>query len=195
MSKQMLDGVQVVLRPPTLEDQKQFLELNRESHAFHRRYAATPMNVQKFEDFVDRCGRSDAACFFICRKRDGQILGSINLSQIVLGGFRSAYLGYFIGAKYANQGFMTEALQLMLRYAFRKLKLHRVEANIQPDNGPSLALVRRAGFVREGFSRKYLKIDGRWRDHERWTLLAEDWTSRPNGAVRSRTNRSRARTK
>jgi [ribosomal protein S5]-alanine N-acetyltransferase len=70
---------------------------------------------------------------------------------------------------------MTEAIQLMLDYAFRQRNLHRLEANIQPDNAASVALIKRAGFVREGYSRRYLKICGRWRDHERWAILAEDW--------------------
>ena len=70
---------------------------------------------------------------------------------------------------------MTEALRLMLAYAFNDLKLHRLEANVQPENVSSLALVKRAGFVREGYSRRYLKIAGRWRDHERWAILREDW--------------------
>jgi ribosomal-protein-alanine N-acetyltransferase len=73
---------------------------------------------------------------------------------------------------------MTEAIALMLRYAFADLRLHRIEANIQPGNVASIALVKRAGFVKEGFSRRYLKIGGRWRDHERWAILAEDWRAR-----------------
>jgi len=73
---------------------------------------------------------------------------------------------------------MTEALALALAVAFGRLRLHRVEANIQPGNIPSLALVRRAGFRREGLSRRYLRIARRWRDHERWALLAEDWRGR-----------------
>ena len=105
-------------------------------------------------------------------------MGTMNLSQIFHGGFRSAYLGYYVGARYANRGYMTEALQMTLKYAFEDLKLHRLEANIQPQNIASIALVRRAGFVKEGFSRRYLKIGGRWRDHERWAILAEDWRSR-----------------
>jgi ribosomal-protein-alanine N-acetyltransferase len=63
----------------------------------------------------------------------------------------------------------------MLRYAFKQLKLHRLEANIQPGNLASIALIKRAGFVREGYSRRYLKICGQWRDHERWAILSEDW--------------------
>jgi len=103
------------------------------------------------------------------------LLGAINLSEIVRGKFQSGYLGYYIGAAHAGQGYMTEALQLMLAVAFRRLRLHRVEANIQPNNDASIRLVKRAGFRREGYSPRYLKIAGQWRDHERWALLAEDW--------------------
>jgi ribosomal-protein-alanine N-acetyltransferase len=70
---------------------------------------------------------------------------------------------------------MREAIQLVLREAFVELRLHRLEANIQPGNQASLALAKGAGFKREGFSPRYLKISGRWRDHERWALLADDW--------------------
>ena len=102
-------------------------------------------------------------------------MGSIGLSQIFHGGFRSAYVGYQIGEEFSAHGYMTEALQLVLRHAFVNLKLHRLEANIQPGNVASIALVKRAGFVKEGYSRRYLKICGRWRDHERWAILVEDW--------------------
>jgi ribosomal-protein-alanine N-acetyltransferase len=78
---------------------------------------------------------------------------------------------------------MTEALQLILKYAFETLKLHRVEANIQPGNVASIALVKRAGFTQEGYSRRYLKISGRWRDHERWALIAEDWRKMALGST------------
>ena len=110
-------------------------------------------------------------------------MGSIALSQIFLGGFRSAYLGYQIGEEFSRQGYMTEALQLMLRHVFVKLKLHRLEANIQPENAASIALVKRAGFVKEGYSRRYLKICGRWRDHERWAILSEDWRKHHRGST------------
>ena len=97
---------------------------------------------------------------------------------------RSAYLGYYAFVPHAGRGYMSEGLALALRWAFRELHLHRVEANIQPANEASRALVRRLGFRREGFSRQYLKIGGRWRDHERWALLAEDWHGRGQGAAR-----------
>jgi ribosomal-protein-alanine N-acetyltransferase len=73
---------------------------------------------------------------------------------------------------------MAEGIELVLRHAFGALGLHRLEANIQPGNDRSIALAKRAGFRLEGFSPRYLKIDGRWRDHERWAILAEEWASR-----------------
>jgi ribosomal-protein-alanine N-acetyltransferase len=108
----------------------------------------------------------------VCGKSDGAVMGAINVSEIVRGNFRSAYLGYYMGAAHAGQGHMTEALRLTIRHAFRVLELHRVEANIQPGNTASIRLVKRAGFRREGFSPRYLRVCGRWRDHERWALVS-----------------------
>ena len=102
------------------------------------------------------------------------MVGVINLSNLIRGGFHNAFLGYYSFLPYAGKGLMYEGMRLVLRHAFRKLKLHRLEANIQPGNRASIALARKCGFVREGFSRRYLKIYGRWKDHERWAILAED---------------------
>ena len=87
-------------------------------------------------------------------------------------------LGYAAGKTYAGNGYMREGIDLVLRRAFADLKLHRIEANIQPGNATSLALAGGAGFRREGFSPRYLKIGGRWRDHERWAILVEEWVAR-----------------
>ena len=111
----------------------------------------------------------------LCRREDEAILGFFNLSQIARGSLQSAYLGYAVGKPYARNGYMREGLELVLRRAFLTLRLHRIEANIQPGNRASIALAAGAGFRREGFSPRYLKIGGRWRDHERWAILAEEW--------------------
>src|SRR5215213_878546 len=175
MSSTVIESKRIFLRSPQAKDQVEYLALNRRSASFNRRLASPPTQPEQFAAFLERCRVDTTACFFICRRTDKKLLGSINLSQISRGNFQSAYLGYQIGAEFARQGYMTEAVALMLRHAFFDLKLHRLDANIQPGNVASIALVERAGFVKEGFSRRYLKICGRWRDHERWTILAEDW--------------------
>ena len=168
-------GENVFLRLPTNIDQTEFIALNRASKRFHRGLVSPPTTSDQFTAFLQRSNKEDSVCALVCRVTDGSIVGAINLSQIFRSGFQNAYLGYYKGARYAGQGYMTEALSLMLSYAFRHLKLHRLEANIQPANAASIALVKRAGFTREGFSRRYLKVRGRWRDHERWAILTEDW--------------------
>jgi ribosomal-protein-alanine N-acetyltransferase len=176
--KMIIKGKRVLLRPPVEDDGPEYLAVNRRSEKFNRGLASPPVTARQFEAYLQRNTQPGGACFLICRVEDRAVMGSIALSQIFHGGFRSAYLGYQIGEEYSRHGYMTEALQLMLRHAFGKLKLHRLEANIQPENAASIALVKRAGFVKEGYSRRYLKIGGRWRDHERWAILVEDWRKR-----------------
>ena len=188
-------GARVMLRPPTAKDGAEFCRLNRASRRLHRALASPPITASQFAAYLERCRHENFAGFLICRAEDGGVAGSINISEIVRGRSQSAYLGYQIGAPFARQGYMTEALQLALRVAFERLRLHRVEANIQPGNVASIALVRRAGFRREGLSRRYLKIGGRWRDHERWALLTEQWRARRSAGLTRRgstTGRGRA---
>ncbi len=175
LSKTLIKGRRIVLRLPVKSDGAEFLAVNRRSAKFNRGRASPPTTASQFGAYLKRSAQPDVACFLICRAADGAIMGSIALSQIFYGGFQSAYLGYQIGEEFSAQGYMTEAIQLMLRHAFGNLKLHRVEANIQPGNIASIALVKRAGFVKEGYSRRYLKICSRWRDHERWAILVDDW--------------------
>lgn len=152
--------------------------MNRASLEFHRGRAFTPTTHEHYARYLAACRQPNFLGLLVKRRADGAVVGAVELSQIVLGVFRSAYLGYYLGAAYAGQGLMSEAIALTLNHAFTTMGLHRVEANIQPDNAPSLALVAKLGFVREGYSRRYLKIRGRWRDHERWAILAEDWRIR-----------------
>lgn len=163
----------VYLRTPTLADADEFLDMNRRSIAFYRSVGRPMLDRPRFEAYVARCDQPNFAGLFVCRRVDDAIVGCVNLSDLIRGQFHSAYMGYQVFAPYARQGYMTAAMPLVLRYIFTRLKLHRVEANIQPSNTASLSLVRRAGFEREGYSPRYLKIGGRWRDHERWAMTRE----------------------
>jgi ribosomal-protein-alanine N-acetyltransferase len=168
----------VYLRAPVRADEAEFTALMRSSRSFHRPWASAPTDAERFEAYIADSHRPDFEAFLLCRREDDAILGFFNLSQIARGSMQSAYLGYAVGKPYAGHGYMRDGLAIVLRVAFLDLGLHRIEANIQPGNKASIALARGAGFKREGFSPRYLKISGRWRDHERWALLAEDWRAR-----------------
>jgi ribosomal-protein-alanine N-acetyltransferase len=169
--------VQVRLRPLAAGDRDEFLELVRASRRLHLPWTAPPSDRAAFARYLERNTSPDFEALLACRMADGRIVGAFNLSQIFHGLFRNAYLGHWVGEPFAGQGYMSEGLRLTLRRAFGPLKLHRLEANIQPGNAPSIALVKRAGFRLEGFSPRYLKINGRWRDHERWAITSEDLRS------------------
>ena len=168
-------GKKVFLRYVTLDDFEEMRALFLESRIFYKGLIDTPDTIEKFTAYAARNESEANECFVICRREDEKIVGSINLSQIFRKAFQNAYLGYSLGVNDTGKGFMTEAVELIQRFAFNDLKLHRIEANVQPENLPSIAVLRRCGFTREGFSRKYLKIAGRWRDHERFAIIREDW--------------------
>ena len=173
-------GSRVYIRQPESGDCDEFIGLNRRSVHFYKGLTFPVVTREQFASYISQCKRNDYESMFVCRIEDNSIVGAISLSEIVRGVFQSAYLGYQVGAPFAGQGYMTEAIQLVVRLAFDVMKLHRLEANIQPGNLASIALVKRAGFTKEGYSRRYLKISGRWRDHERWALIAEDWRQANN---------------
>lgn len=172
-------GTRVYLRPPRTADTADFLAAARASRAHHGPWTRPPDTASRFAAFVKRYAPRGAASghagFLVRRRADDALVGAFNFSEIVRGAFCSTYLGYFGFVPYAGRGYMTEGMALALDVAFRKFKLHRVEVNIQPTNHRSLALAARLGFTREGFSRRYVKIAGRWRDHVRFAMLAEDW--------------------
>lgn len=108
----------------------------------------------------------------ICLRSTGAIAGLVNINSIIRGRFQNASMSYAAFAPTAGQGYLTEGVGLAIQYAFEQLRLHRLEANIQPGNQASIRLVQRLGFRREGYSPDMLFIDGAWRDHERWTITA-----------------------
>src|SRR4051794_36259046 len=154
------------------------MERTHTGRRFPRRGPPPPQDPAGFRELLARDRREDTEAFLVRRTDNDALIGVFVLSQIFRKGFQNAYLGYYGSGENAGQGYMTEGLELVLEEAFGPLGLHRVEANIQPDNRASLALVERAGFRREGFSPRYLKIGGRWRDHVRYALLAEEWATR-----------------
>lgn len=167
----------VALRPPGPADREAFIAAMIDSAELHRPWVTPPVTAPEFDAWLTRAGRADFDANLAVRPEDGEIVGYFNISQIIRGPLQSAFLGYGGVARWSGGGYMTAALRLVLERAFTDLALHRLEANIQPGNTPSIALVERCGFVREGFSESYLKIGGRWRDHVRFAIRAEQWRS------------------
>jgi [ribosomal protein S5]-alanine N-acetyltransferase len=167
----------VRLEAPTLRLAGPFLEAVRRSRTLHRGLVSPPNTRDKLRVYVERVRRPEHFGHFV-RLQGGELAGVINVTEVVRGSFRSAYLGYYAFVPCAGQGYMKEGLRLVMARAFGKYRLHRLEANIQPRNAPSIALVKSLGFRLEGFSPKYLRIAGRWRDHERWAITVEDWRAR-----------------
>jgi len=164
----------LTLQTPTLLDEEIFLAAMQGSQKLHHPWVHPPLTSEEFSIYFARYQQSNAQSFWL-RNHKQQILGVFNLNEIVRGAFQSAYLGFYSVSNYAGQGFMSQGIKLLLNKVFLALKLHRIEANIQPTNLPSIFLVKKNGFRKEGFSPHYLNINGEWRDHERFAMTYEDW--------------------
>lgn len=169
----------VYLRQVGKKDRSEFLALMQQSRHLHEPWIAPPLTDISFHNYLARTQRDDHQGWLVCLSHDDSIAGVINVNNIVRGSFLSASLGYYVGAAYSGLGLMRQGLERVKAYAFTTLGLHRLEANIQPDNHASIALVRQCGFEKEGMSANFLYIDGQWRDHERWTALDPRLALRP----------------
>jgi ribosomal-protein-alanine N-acetyltransferase len=174
----------VRLDRPSSRDCEPFLERARASRSVHRPWVYPPSTAVEFARFLEGANTERHEAFLVRPQRTGEIAGVVVLSEIVRGVLQSAYVGFYAMVPYERAGYMQAGLRLLLKHAFRELRLHRLEAGIQPANRKSINLVRRCGFRNEGYSPRYLKIGGRWRDHERWAILADEWQAARTGTLR-----------
>lgn len=175
LRKPTTTATRVQLVPLHAGHQQAFLAAVRASRALHRPWVSPPATPEQFAAYAERMQTPGHCGLLVVRQGEAnslELAGVVDITNIVMGPFCSAYLGYYAFTGFERQGLMSEGLTQAVRHAFRTLKLHRLEANIQPGNAASLALVRSCGFTQEGYSPKYLKIGGRWRDHERWAIVA-----------------------
>jgi [ribosomal protein S5]-alanine N-acetyltransferase len=154
-------------------DAAALIAANRVSQEYHLPWVTSFTDQAGFDSWFVRCLTGPNVGLVAREIASNEVVGVVNINEIVAGAFQSAYLGYYGMSSFSRQGFMTEALRAAVSFAFGDLGLHRLEANIQPENIASIALVRGLGFQKEGFSPSYLRINGQWRDHERWALLAD----------------------
>jgi [ribosomal protein S5]-alanine N-acetyltransferase len=166
-------GSRVILRGLTAADEDEFLGLARASVGLHHPWYTMPTTPEAFRTYLTRLERPSTEGRLVCVRDSSAMAGVIVIDSIIRGRFQSGSLSYGAFAGMAGRGYMSQGLGLVLRFAFGELRLHRLEANIQPANLASLALVRRHGFRKEGYSPDMLFIDGAWRDHERWAITVE----------------------
>jgi ribosomal-protein-alanine N-acetyltransferase len=166
----------VRLERPSARREREFLAAALRSRALHRGFVTTAGTSREYHDYLRRSRRPNQESFFVVAA-SGELAGVININDIVRYSEQSGRLGYYAFKPFAGTGLTRAGLGLVIGLAFRELGLHRLEANIQPTNRRSIALIEGLGFRREGTVRGFLKIGNRWRDHERWALLATDWHS------------------
>ena len=175
-------GPRVMLRPPVRADERQWVEIRKISQDFLVPWeptwpsdAATPVAFnRRLKRFYAGWREGSTYAFLIVEKQDGTLLGGITLTNVRRGVVQSGSIGYWIGEPHARNGYMSEGVQLMLSFAFDTLRLHRVEAACLPSNQPSRDVLFKAGFMQEGLARRYLRINGEWRDHLTFGILRDD---------------------
>ncbi|RUR05887.1 GNAT family N-acetyltransferase [Legionella sp. km772] len=164
----------ITLREPAAEDEALFLNAVQKSRDFYFPFIVAPDTPEAFQSYLAK-SKMASEKYFIAWNNQQEMIGVFNISGMIHGVFKSAYLGYYAVVDHAGKGLMSQALNLVLHEIFTTLELHRIEANIQPNNSASIRLVTKKGFLKEGFSQRYLKIHGIWQDHFRFALTFEDW--------------------
>ena len=188
IAEQVIDGRSVYLRVPQLRDWPTWSKVREDSRDFLVPWEPTwPHDALTRSAFRRRLKRyeQDARdetgyAFYVFRKTDDALLGGVTLSQLRRGVTQSCSLGYWIGEPFARKGYMTAGLAALVGFIFDEVHLHRIEAACVPTNLASKALLLRTGFTLEGDARQYLCINGIWRDHLLFAMLASD--PRPDGS-------------
>jgi ribosomal-protein-alanine N-acetyltransferase len=175
-------GDGLLLRPPRVEDYGAWAHLREESRAFLKPWEpiwpsddlTRPAFRRRVKRYQREIEEDTAYPFFLFREADGVLLGGLTLGLVRRGVSQATTLGYWMGVAHAGQGHMTRGVRLAANYAFETLRLRRIEAACVPHNGPSMRLLQKVGFQREGYARQYLCINGTWQDHVLFALLRED---------------------
>lgn len=175
VSQTIATGAKIHLQLPAICYKKTYCDFIKQNKEFHQPWVYMSEDGRYFDQYLRRVKSGKTLGFFIFTNDSDDFAGVINLNNIKLDPYASCSLGYYIDQKQCRNGYMSEAIKLVLSHAFYKIGLNRVEVNVQPENYASLALIKSLGFTKEGFSRKYLQIDNEYRDHERWAYLSGDY--------------------
>ena len=174
-------GEGVMLRTPQVTDYSDWAALREASREFlapwEPTWPADDLSRSAFRRRIRRYAedlRTDQGyAFLIIRSADDALVGGLTLANIRRGVAQAGSLGYWMGQPHARHGYMTAAVRAVIPFAFATLRLHRLEAACIPTNTGSIRLLENTGFVREGYAREYLCINGTWQDHLLFALLKD----------------------
>jgi len=180
-----LEGERLFLRPPAPEDWAQWAQVRGRNREFLKAYEPTWPEDCLSRGFFERRLQKQAQdwqqgaahSFLIFKKSGEDLIGGVNINNVCRGAAQYATLGYWLDEKEQGQGYMAEALRLVIAYGFTDLRLHRFNAGCLPDNERSVKLLKKIGFVEEGFAEKFVQINGQWQDHRLFGLPIENWES------------------
>jgi ribosomal-protein-alanine N-acetyltransferase len=163
----------VLIRPIAIKDEKEYLKNYRASQKDLKPWVHVPSTGKAFREYVSEMQTAENKAYVVLEKQSNSIAGIVELRDIYMFDFKNSYIIYFGFKGQLRKGLMSSAVRDIIKLAFKTLKLHRLEANIQPTNVASLALAKACGFKKEGYSPKFIKKNGHWKDHERWAILNE----------------------
>ena len=183
----VIKGEGVYLRYPRVSDFVAWAKLRADSRAFlspwEPLWSIDELSKGAFRRRLRRYqkeARQDSAyAFLVFRQMDNALVGGCTLSNVRRGVTQCCALGYWIGSRFARQGYMTDAIRVLIPFVFKTLGLHRIEAACVPENEPSRNLLGKAGFRQEGLAKRYLLINGVWSDHVRYALLEDEYQATP----------------
>jgi ribosomal-protein-alanine N-acetyltransferase len=174
MTPVLVRGDEVSLRHPKAADRDGFIAAAARSRELHHPWTTAPDTDEAFDAYLERAERDSESCLLVVGADDDELIGVYNIAEMVRGRFQNGYLGYYAFEPHAGRGRMRAAMPLVFEHAFAQLGLHRLQANVQPGNAASRALLEATGWREEGFAPRYLHIDGDWRDHVMYAITAEE---------------------
>ena len=189
-----LNGPRVELRPLKSTDFDQWRAVRERSREWLEPWEplpdpTSPDPATDPEAFKARCGawerqrHFDTAYGYGMFLHDGVFIGEVSLGSVQRGPFQSAFVGYWVDAEHAGQGYAPEGVAVILRSGFEELGLHRIEAAIVPRNTASRRVMDKLGLREEGLAERFLQIRGVWEDHVRYALTIEEWDERRDDIV------------
>ncbi len=177
-----MNGSCIHLRELEHTDVELLLQLELENQEFFRMYSSTRENdyytlkeqMNRIEKNKEKRELDQYYFFGIFHNKTLELIGTIMLSEVLRGSLQSCFIGYALDKKHNGKGYTTEAVKLLVAYAFNELKLHRIEAGVMPHNIASIKVLEKSGFHKEGIAKKNVKINGRWEDHQVLAIINEN---------------------